>query len=54
MKLGRGQDSKARARITIYNGAAIKSGELQGYKNELVMEPGYLVIGLKGVYRIGY
>ena len=52
-KLGRGQDSKARARIVIYSGAVTKSGESQGRRDESMMEPGHLVIGLKGVYMVG-
>lgn len=53
MKLGRSRDSRARARTTIYSGVATKSGESQGRRDESVMEPGGLVIGLRGVYRVG-
>ena len=51
MKLGRSQDTRARARTAIYSGVAANSGESRCRRDESVMELGRLV-RLRGVYRV--
>ena len=52
MKLGRSQDTRARARTAIYSGAAENTRGSRGHRDKSVMELGRLVIRLRGIYRV--